>query len=286
MSESKIKEYLLAGGGAAIVSRTVIAPIERVKIIFQTSPEANGYMGIFKRIMKGEGVLSFWKGNGVAVVRVVPYLSVQLASNDKYKEYMQDVIKEKHIRSAVCGGLAGPTSILTTYPLDTVRARLAVQMNDAGVLKKDTLMSMTQKIIKTEGYRAMYRGCYMSCIGGGSYAAIKFSTYDYLKNACLHAFNHENDSHLTIFQRAISGAVGGFVAQTLIYPTDVLRRRMQTYQGSTPPYRGIIHGLTTIAREEGIRTGLFRGLSLNYLKTVPNVALYLSLYDVFKYYLL
>jgi solute carrier family 25 protein 16 len=38
--------------------------------------------------------------------------------------------------------------------------------------------------------------------------------------------------------------------------------------------------------QEGIRRGLYRGLTLNYIKTVPNVALYMSIYDVAKAYLL
>ena len=33
-----------------------------------------------------------------------------------------------------------------------------------------------------------------------------------------------------------------------------------------------------------MRRGLYKGLSLNYLKTAPNTALYLSLYDFFKSY--
>lgn len=61
------------------------------------------------------------------------------------------------------------------------------------------------------------------------------------------------------------------LAQTVVYPFDVVRRRMQTHSGAEPLYRGPIHALRTIAREEGIRGGLFRGLSLNYLKTMPNV---------------
>jgi hypothetical protein len=33
------------------------------------------------------------------------------------------------------------------------------------------------------------------------------------------------------------------------------------------------------------RLGLYRGLSLNYLKTMPNVAIYMSLYDFLKIHL-
>mmetsp|Transcript_1319 Transcript_1319/g.2199 ORF Transcript_1319/g.2199 Transcript_1319/m.2199 type:complete len:87 (+) Transcript_1319:34-294(+) len=74
-------EYLVAGGIAGIVSRTCIAPIERVKILYQitkASPNAEslGYWRIVPRIYREEGLLAFWKGNSVAVIRVVPYMSI------------------------------------------------------------------------------------------------------------------------------------------------------------------------------------------------------------------
>ena len=50
-------------------------------------------------------------------------------------------------------------------------------------------------------------------------------------------------------------------------------------------YSSTWDALTTIARQEGVRNGLYRGLTLNYLKTMPNVAIYMSLYDLIKAYL-
>ena len=84
------------------------------------------------------------------------------------------------------------------------------------------------------------------------------------------------------WQRVTAGLVAGMLAQTAVYPLDVVRRRMQTHEGAKALYDGPIDALRTIARTEGIRRGLFRGLSLNYLKTMPNVAIYMSLYDIIK----
>ena len=76
-----------------------------------------------------------------------------------------------------------------------------------------------------------------------------------------------------------TGAAAGAVAQTFVYPLDVVRRRMQT---GVKNYRGLFDAIRTIAVNEGVTRGLYRGLSLNYLKTIPNVAIYMSLYDVIK----
>lgn len=277
-------EYLVAGCGAAVVSRTCIAPVERVKIVFQTTKGTipGGWPGIAPRIWREEGLLAFWRGNSAAVVRVMPYLSVQLASNDVYRSLIDQGCEgslSAPIRNLLAGMLAGATSVSATYPLDTVRARQAFQVDGRGA---ERMLPMFRRVYAEEGLAALYRGCWMSCMGGAVYSGLKFMSYDALKAQFHHLIGVKSDSELTVWQRALSGAAGGVIAQTVVYPCDVIRRRMQTAQGGTP-YKGLLHALLTIAREEGVRTGLYRGLSLNYLKTIPNVAIYLSLYDVFKY---
>ena len=47
---------------------------------------------------------------------------------------------------------------------------------------------------------------------------------------------------------------------------------MQTHSGARALYDSPLHALRTIAREEGVLRGLYRGLALNWLKTAPNVS--------------
>ena len=56
---------------------------------------------------------------------------------------------------------------------------------------------------------------------------------------------------------------------------------MHTFADKTP-----FHAIGRIVQEEGVVKGLYRGLTLNYIKTVPNVAIYMSLYDVCKNFLI
>ena len=88
------------------------------------------------------------------------------------------------------------------------------------------------------------------------------------------------EADLRPWQRLSAGLLAGCAAQTAVYPIDVIRRRMQT--SSTVLYTSTYDALRTIARQEGIVNGLYRGLGLNYLKTMPNVAIYMSLYDIVK----
>lgn len=73
----------VAGGLAGAASRTVVSPLERLKIILQVQSSQPGgqgqaYGGVYaslKRMWKNEGFAGFMKGNGINVIRV----SLQLA---------------------------------------------------------------------------------------------------------------------------------------------------------------------------------------------------------------
>ena len=71
----------MIGGVSAAVSKTVVAPIERVKMLLQVQ-DANKYMaaedkykGIgdcFSRVYREQGFGSFWRGNLANVIRYFP----------------------------------------------------------------------------------------------------------------------------------------------------------------------------------------------------------------------
>lgn len=80
----------IAGGVAGAVSRTVVSPLERLKILFQiqsvgreeykmTIPKALGKM------WREEGFRGFMAGNGTNCVRIVPYSAAQFGSYNFYK---------------------------------------------------------------------------------------------------------------------------------------------------------------------------------------------------------
>lgn len=82
----------LAGGVAGAVSRTVVSPLERLKILLQvqTGPKGSSeyQLGIWKalrKIWREEGMRGMLAGNGVNCIRIVPYSAVQFGSYNFYK---------------------------------------------------------------------------------------------------------------------------------------------------------------------------------------------------------
>mmetsp|Transcript_45894 Transcript_45894/g.147853 ORF Transcript_45894/g.147853 Transcript_45894/m.147853 type:complete len:154 (+) Transcript_45894:1-462(+) len=138
-----------------------------------------------------------------------------------------------------------------------------------------------RSISAERGVGALYSGISATVLGVAPYAGLKFASYEALKGV-VGASLGLDESQLRPWQRVSAGALAGLLAQTAVYPLDVVRRRMQMHDGKTALYSSPWSAVATIAREEGVRGGLYRGLSLNWLKTMPNVAIYMSLYDILK----
>jgi len=80
----------IAGGIAGAVSRTVVSPLERLKILFQLqSAGRDAYkMSVPKALAKmwrEEGIRGFMAGNGTNCIRIVPYSAVQFGAYNFYK---------------------------------------------------------------------------------------------------------------------------------------------------------------------------------------------------------
>ncbi|XP_021907615.1 mitochondrial carrier protein CoAc1 isoform X2 [Carica papaya] len=201
-------------------------------------------------------------------------------------------IRSGPVVDLLAGSVAGGTAVLCTYPLDLARAKLAYQIGGTRGTFGCQLKSIYPRppysgisgtllnVYKEGGARALYRGIGPTLTGILPYAGLKFYIYEELKR-------HVPEEHQkSILMRLSCGGLAGLFGQTFTYPLDVVRRQMQvenlqpSTQGSVR-YRNTIEGLTTIVRNQGWRQ-LFAGLSINYIKIVPSVAIGFTAYDTMK----
>lgn len=76
---------LLSGAIAGVVSRTLTAPIERVKVLKQTDNihfKDKSFLRSFQYMQKTEGFIGFYKGNGANVIRVIPFSALEFFTFD------------------------------------------------------------------------------------------------------------------------------------------------------------------------------------------------------------
>lgn len=84
---------------------------------------------------------------------------------------------------------------------------------------------------------------------------------------------------------ARAGATAGLVGQSVTYPLDVVRRRMQTDGMRSVAMRmSAMQTFRHVVQTQGI-TGLYRGLALNWVKGPIAVSISFTTFDFLKHFL-
>ncbi|XP_063543553.1 ADP,ATP carrier protein [Cydia strobilella] len=283
----------IAGGVSAAVSKTAVAPIERVKLLLQVQhvskqiTEDQRYKGIvdaFVRIPKEQGFGSFWRGNLANVIRYFPTQALNFAFKDKYKQvFLGGVDKRTQFwrwfaGNLASGGAAGATSLCFVYPLDFARTRLAADVGKgAGQREFSGLGNCLTKIFKSDGLVGLYRGFGVSVQGIIIYRASYFGFYDTARGMLPDPKNTP-----IVISWAIAQVVTT-VAGIMSYPFDTVRRRMMMQSGRAKAdilYKNTLHCWATIAKSEGT-SAFFKGAFSNVLRGTGG-AFVLVLYEEIK----
>ncbi|GMH03395.1 hypothetical protein Nepgr_005234 [Nepenthes gracilis] len=173
-----------------------------------------------------------------------------------------------YAKELIAGGVTGGIAKTTVAPFE--RVKILFQTRTAE-FKTSGLLGSFVKIAKSEGVLAP------SLYGIFPYAGLKFYFYEEMKRHVPEEYKKD------ITVKLVCGSVAGLLGQTFTYPLDVVRRQMQVQQVSNGSnMKGTLETIvTTIALEQGWKQ-LFSGLSLNYLKIVPSVAIGFTVYDTMK----
>ncbi|KAF6040820.1 SLC25A42 [Bugula neritina] len=264
-NQHKIFTSLIAGGVAGAVAKTTIAPFDRTKINFQVSSQKFSTKAALKFLVstcRYEGVGSLWRGNSATMIRIVPYAAIQFTSHEQFKLLLKSNRQDHQtylppLERFLAGSFAGVSATSATYPLDLGQNLINIIFH--------TVQEVFIKTYRSEGIAALYRGYVPTIIGVIPYAGISFFTYETLKK--FHSEKFSDD--ITPIHRMCYGAIAGAFSQSCTYPLDIVRRRMQTagvMEGRQGYYKTIISTMLSITKEEGFLRGMYKGLSLNWIK--------------------
>ena len=185
------------------------------------------------------------------------------------------------------------SSLYKPPPLSSIAAAAAANVTSsasksASVSKPASASAHTYAIHPTSTAKALraqllyqfpilsfYRGFTVSLLGMIPYAGTSFLTWGYLRSRFLPPPTPDNPKPKpTPIADLCIGAVAGSVSQTISYPFEVIRRRMQVSGLTNPDPRAwpSIDGVVRrIYSTSGLR-GFYVGLGIGYLKVVPMTA--------------
>jgi solute carrier family 25 (adenine nucleotide translocator) protein 4/5/6/31 len=281
----------LTGGVSAAVSKTAVAPIERVKLLLQVQDASKtiekkytGIIDVFVRVPKEQGFAALWRGNLANVIRYFPTQALNFAFKDTYKNmFMKGVDKKKDpwkflFANLASGGAAGATSLFFVYPLDFARTRLAADVGKKGNREFNGLVDCLVKIAKSDGPIGLYRGFFVSVQGIIIYRAAYFGCFDTIK-----AMVSTDPKNMNFFMTWAIAQVVTVCSGILSYPWDTVRRRMMMQSGRADIlYKNTWDCAVKIVKNEGIKA-MYKGALSNVFRGTGG-ALVLTIYDEIQKY--
>ncbi|XP_057460185.1 calcium-dependent mitochondrial ATP-magnesium/phosphate carrier protein 3-like isoform X2 [Actinidia eriantha] len=192
----------------------------------------------------------------------------------------QAVIPErisKHVHASkylIAGAVAGTASRTATAPLDRLKVVLQVQTTRASI------GPAIKNIWREGGFLGFFRGNGLNVLKVAPESAIKFYTYEMLKNI-IGDIKGEGKDDIGASGRLVAGGLAGAVAQTAIYPMDLVKTRLQTCvcDGGKVPSLGKLS--KDIWVQEGPRA-FYRGLVPSLLGIIPYAGIDLAAYETLK----
>ncbi|KAF9247285.1 mitochondrial carrier [Melanogaster broomeanus] len=287
--------FLLAGGVAGAVSRTCTAPFDRLKVFLITRPPEMGgpalgskpsvdgvkaITGAVVRIYAEGGVLAFWTGNGLSVMKIFPESAIKFMAYEtakrafaKHWDHVEDSRDISGTSRFLSGGIGGISSQLSIYPIETLKT----QMMSATGGRKRSLVGAARHVWQLGGMRAFYRGLTIGLVGVFPYSAIDMSTFEALKLAYLRSTGKDEPGVLALLA---FGSISGSVGATSVYPLNLVRTRLQASGSTGHPqrYTGVWDVAQKTYQRDGWR-GFYRGLFPTLAKVVPSVSISYLVYE-------
>ena len=228
-------ELLLVSGAGACVCQSLVAPLERVKLVRQGQGElarrglAAPYTGAkhcAASLLRTEGVAALWRGNMASLLRIFPTTALSFGLKDQIRDLLKpssDAPRALKVGlNLASGGLVGVVSLLLVYPLDYARTRLATDIKDGvGGRQFRGMVDVYVKTVKADGVLGLYRGFLVAGLGIFLYRGLYFGLYDTLQPAVV-------GGEAGVARLARTFLLGWAVTLTaglLVYPLGTVRSR-------------------------------------------------------------
>eukprot|EP00347_Sterkiella_histriomuscorum_P003051 403365779 len=222
------------------------------------------------------------------------------------QKMLQAVVKQQPLQNnesdvirTVFAGMASICAASVTHPIDTIKVKLQVQGSQkhgqsltqtppsagqmGNVTPQRTYNNMFQGmklVVNEEGMRGLYRGITASWMRESIYSSLRLGLYEPFKR--LLQKPGDDEKHMPFYKKFLAAGMSGFIGSALANPTDLLKVRMQAWEGSN-------HGIAWHAKDvyaHGGIAGFYKGLNATILRAVLLNATKLATYDHIKNFII
>ncbi|XP_038712192.1 ADP,ATP carrier protein 3, mitochondrial-like [Tripterygium wilfordii] len=280
-----------------IANMTAAAPIRRVNFLIQNQDEMiksgrllepyKGKLNCFTRVIKNEGIISLWRGNGVHVIGYV-YKKVLSRAFESHVESIRGYYKinkdgfwKWFAGVSLAEGLAGATYSFFTHPLYYAQTRLTNDIKPSRESKRqfNGLVDVCKKTLRSDGIAGIYRGYNVSVLEiilhTWAFIGITKATNEGLFLGLLGLQNDWVAEHL-LFEGTV------LAASLATYPMNTICRRMMMTCGEGVKYKSSLDAYSQILKREGFAS-LYKGVDAYILLHTVRFGLMVVTYCVLKW---
>ena len=205
----------VSGSIAGIVSRSCTAPLDRLKVYLQTDASKSNIRHVITTIYNENGIRSFWRGNMLNCIKVMPESALKF----HFFEYSKEMLPEAPWSRFLAGSIAGFISQFAIYPLETLKTRymIALQKN---CKTKVSIYDVSKKIYSS-GISTFYRGAGPALIGVIPYAGLDLGMYETLKIL----YKKTTGQPPMVMATLGIGMCSASFSASIVYPLNLIRTR-------------------------------------------------------------
>ena len=148
----------------------------------------------------------------------------------------------------ISGGLTGGIEICISYPTDYVKTQLQLDGKTGSGSKFSGIWDCVTKTVKSRGIFGLYRGLSVVINGSVCKLSVRFGAFETIRQSIV-----DENGKLSPYRRFLAGLGAGLCEAVLVVtPIDTIKVKFINDQRSAnPKFRGLIHGVKTIIKENG-----------------------------------
>lgn len=223
---------LISGICSSIISRTIVAPLDRLKMLYQVN-----YIGMknppsiiqgISEIYKKDGLKGYFKGNGINIIKSSPENGIKLYTFELTKWHLQNTYGENLSGFSLffSGAISGVISTIIIFPLEVLKLRIATAPHNTYKGIYDAIIK-----IKSEprGYYNFYSGIEANICAVIPNAGLNLSVYETLKILFSGKKSSDNAAYLSTPTLVFIGGSSAMISSTVLYPFQIIQARMIMY---------------------------------------------------------
>ncbi|XP_063372640.1 mitochondrial thiamine pyrophosphate carrier-like isoform X2 [Cydia amplana] len=303
-------QKLIAGVVSGVTTRFITQPLDVVKVRTQLQAQDKGltWLGLSWRILKEEGLATFWHGHSLGQLHSIVSVASQFHAYEISTKFVENYASQytspqfKKVLLFMCGIFAGCASATLVSPIEVIRVRQMV-----GKAQYGGVIQGAREVYRGGGILAFYEGLTASLMQMGPQVGITFAVFRYVQPLVMDYVAYLEDAGQTeaekkaaetkqlLISSSVAGSTAGFVSKTATYPFDLAKRRLQIASHKPDPNvktptmtqklvkcRSLMSCLVDMVRKDGF-TGLYTGWVVTIFKAQVTSVIIFTTYEMVCY---